>query len=355
MDSGQDSADGVVQDLSTEELRELYRSAPDGIVIVSEQGLIRHANPQAETMFGYGAGELLGHPIELLVPKESHSTHVRSRQAYAKDPHSRPMGIELELEGRRKDGSKFPVEISLSGVKVKGSVSVVGIVRDMTERRRLRAYGNREIQAAEEERRRIARDLHDETAQDLAALIIQLRTITLEQDPERKRQLSEQLRDGLVEAVEGLRRIARGLRPPALDELGVAGAIEAYARDLGTGAGIPIDVDVARGDLPLTPAAQLELYRVIQEALTNAVRHGGGGRISVRLTLLNGYVNAVVEDEGIGFSPELELRRADGGLGIVGMKERARHAGGRVEISSKPGQGTQVRISLPVDRETING
>jgi two-component system, cell cycle response regulator len=115
----------------------LFASSPDGIIVVDREGCIKEANPQIETVFGYACSELLGSPVEILIPERFRLVHTAHRNAYSNQPNMRPMGTGMELYGRRKDGSEFPVDIMLSPVETAGGLLVLGVVRDITERKRL--------------------------------------------------------------------------------------------------------------------------------------------------------------------------------------------------------------------------
>lgn len=332
------------------EYRALFEAAPDGIVIVDAQGTILDANPQALAMFGYERGELTGRAIEALVPARLREVHVAERERYMAAPRARPMGIGLELRGCRKDGSEFPVEISLSPMTAGGQRHVIGIVRDVTERRELRAFGAGALRAAEEERQRIARELHDDTAQRLAALMLLLRVAGQIEDREERDRWIERVREEIAEAAEAVRRIARGLRPPALDEVGLALALDSLVRSLRRAHSLDIELAVERVGDRLDPDAELALYRIVQEALTNAIRHSGASRILVSLRGDSSTMRATVEDDGRGFAAAADFGNGGRGMGLVGMRERARHAGGRLEIASAPDAGTRVSAELPLGR-----
>lgn len=213
-------------------------------------------------------------------------------------------------------------------------------------RRRLREVAARALSAQEEERKRIARELHDGTAQTLAALRVRMRVARAAGDgAERDAQL-DRLSADLDEATEEVRRIAQGLRPPALDMLGLAPAIESYARALSSGGELQVETDIRSLEGLLTPEAELALCRIVQEALSNAARHSGARRAWVRIGLEGGSVVALIRDDGRGFAVETAM--AATGLGLFGMQERGAYVGGAVEIESAPGRGTRVRVTIPV-------
>jgi two-component system sensor histidine kinase UhpB len=214
-------------------------------------------------------------------------------------------------------------------------------------RKQLREIAARALRAEEEERKRIARELHDETAQTLAALLIRLRLARGAENAEARDAMLDDVRREIAEALEGVRRFARGLRPPALDELGLVPAIESYARMLEEASSIPVSIEAEPVAKLLSPEAELVLYRVVQEALSNAVRHAAAKHITVRIRRSRGNVVAIVEDDGRGFPVEEVLAGPAAGLGLFGMKERTAYMGGRLEIHSEVGKGTRVIAEVP--------
>ena len=332
--------------LSSDEYRAVFESAPDGILIVDRNGVVQDLNPAVEGLFGHAREELLGEAVEMLLPEAFQRAHVEHRSRYVRNPHSRPMGAGMELSARRKDGTEFPVEISLSPWRHDGHECVICMVRDTTERKRLRDFSEGALRSVEEERQRIARELHDDTAQRLATLMLRVRLLTREQDEVRRSHSLEEIREQILETAEGVKRIARGLRPPELEEVGLRSALQAHLRGLREGAGFIVEVDMDPVEHLLDPEGKLCLYRIIQESLSNALRHSGadGARVSIRAT--DGRVVAMVEDQGRGFSAGGATLQG-GGLGLVGMQERAVMLGGRVLVDSSPGEGTRVRIELP--------
>lgn len=216
-------------------------------------------------------------------------------------------------------------------------------------RHRLRDVAARALNAAEEERRRIALELHDDASQRLAAILMRLRLARGIQDADTKDAILEEIRRELAEAADGLRRYAQGLRPPALDELGLGPAIESHVRHISEAAVAPVEVKTAGVGRLESPEAELALYRIVQEAITNALRHSGARRVRVNLERCDGVVVATVSDDGIGFDVEgvMGNPRRDHGLGLFGMRERAEYVGGRVEVDSQPRKGTTVRVAVP--------
>jgi signal transduction histidine kinase len=214
-------------------------------------------------------------------------------------------------------------------------------------RQRLRETAARALAATEEERKRIARELHDGIAQSLAALRIRLRVARAVQDDDQRAALLEQVSSEMGEAMEELRRIARGLRPPALDMLGLGPAIESHARNIADATGMAIDLRLEDIGHRLPQEAELALYRVVQEALSNVARHSGADTFCLQLGSTGNHVFADVEDNGRGFDVARAMS-SNGGLGLFGMQERASYVGGSVVIDSEPGAGTRVHVLVPI-------
>jgi two-component system sensor histidine kinase UhpB len=206
------------------------------------------------------------------------------------------------------------------------------------ERRRA---GSAALQAQEQERARVARDLHDEVNQSLTGLLLRLEAVRESAPPELEGELAE-TRALANQAMRELLSLARQLRPTALDDLGLAAAIGGQVEQMARG---DIEAElVAEGDLSsLADDAQLVVYRVAQEALSNAARHSGAERVEVGLRRLGGDVELIVGDDGRGFA----FDESEGGLGIAGMRERALLIGGELTIESRPGRGTTVRLTVP--------
>lgn len=332
----------------------VFRAAPDGIIIVDRSGTIRDANPQAAQLFGYTREELVGSKVEQLVPPSYRERHPEQRAHYHDNPRERPMGIGLQLRGCRKDGRQMPVEVCLSPFETEEGEFVIAVVRDISERDRLRRLGAGTLQAVEEERRRIARELHDDTAQRLAALLVRLGVLRRTPDPQAREELLEQLHEQLAEAVEGVRQISRGLRPPALEDVGLEAAIRSYLRSFLDGADLDMAVEMESVNGLLGSDAQLMVYRVIQEAVSNIVRHARATSAQVQLRRTGAEVEVIISDDGRGFDPEDAFLEGafleKGGLGLVGMDERARLVGGTLAVRSVPDKGTRVELRVPIKK-----
>ena len=340
--------------LTAEEYRAVFEAAPDGVLVVCRDGIIRDCNPQIEAQFGYAREEILGELVEMLVPDVFKRAHVEHRNHFVDNPHARPMGAGLDLRARRKDGSQFPVEISLSPwyTDLEGGLRVVCTVRDITDRKRLRDFSEAALRSVEEERQRIARELHDDTAQRLATLLLRIRMLYHVNDHEERVERLEQVRQEILEAAEGVKRIARGLRPPELADVGLASALRAHVRTVQQSSTVRVETDIEEVGHLLYEEGKLALYRIILESLNNVVRHSGADTARVAVWAGADEVEALVEDSGRGFAVS-RAEEEGGGLGLVGMKERAAMLGGRVTIDAKPGEGTRVKIGLPASAVEI--
>ncbi|MEX2528661.1 MAG: PAS domain S-box protein [Gemmatimonadota bacterium] len=341
---------GVFKDYRT-----VFESSPDGILVVDGEGRICELNPRAAAMLGYHRDELMGEPIEVVVPPDVRGRHVALRDRFMEEPASRPMGVGMELRAARKDGRVLPVEVALRPCLTESGRYVIAVMRDMSAQRRLRTLGTGTLRATEEERQRIARELHDDTAQSLAALMVQLKVLAQTHEEAARDRIMEEMHSGLETLVQGVRRIARGLRPPALEDVGIEAALRVHIRQTFRTSEPRVDLHLEAVDAHLGSEQQLAVYRVVQEALANVLRHAEAAQVEVRLAVEgsgdNSHVVATIRDDGRGFDAEGEFL-AGAGLGLVGMDERAHLAGGRLTLHSAPGEGCLVRLTVPARRPT---
>jgi signal transduction histidine kinase len=203
----------------------------------------------------------------------------------------------------------------------------------------------RVIGAQELERRRLARELHDETGQALTSILLGLKSIRAAATPEEAERAENNLRELVVQALQDVRNLAVELRPTALDDFGLIAALERLAATFSERTGIKATVAATVGDSRLPPDTETVVYRLVQEALTNVVKHAAASEVGIVLTRRDGGVSAVVEDNGQGFA-ESDVR--SDALGLLGMRERLALLGGTLAIESTPGQGTAVIAYLPL-------
>ncbi len=366
------------------EYRLLLEHASDGIHTYDPDGNILDINSKFCEMLGYTRAELLRLNVrDLVAPEELSAAPIRFDALRA--------GQTLLSERRllRKDGT--PLSVELSGRMIREGV-LQSIVRDISKRKRAeeelrKAYDELErrvvertaqlahanetlkdeaaerrraeearrdllgrlVTAQEEERRRISRELHDRMGQQLAALMMGLKTLGVESYGRRAaldtlRQL-EEMTDELSREVHTL---AWGLRPPALDDLGLESALYNYVEEWAERARVPVDFHSAGfggGRLPLTH--ETAVYRIAQEALTNVAKHSGADRVSFILERRGDHVFMVVEDNGGGFDVETAMTPGARRLGLLGMRERAALLGGAINVESSPGAGTTLFVRIP--------
>ena len=228
------------------------------------------------------------------------------------------------------------------------SASFHGLLQRIEEERR--RSGQLAMRAQEEERRRLARDLHDEVNQALTAILLRLEALAQETPPEREPEVAE-LKRLVNQAMDGLLNLARQLRPSALDDHGLVPAVETQLKRFSSRTGIEVRLDTRGEPDELPEVVQTAIYRVAQEALTNVTRHAGATVVELDLEEEEGAVELRVRDDGGGFDPSAVVRTSTdvpgGGLGLVGMAERARLVGGELDVRSAPGGGTTITLRVP--------
>lgn len=336
-----------------------FRLLVDGVpdyatYMLDVEGRVVSWNAGAERLKGYAETDVLGQPVSTFYTEEAVRRGEPARaleQAAAEGRH------EEESWRRRKDGSRFWADMVVTALR-EDDGRLVGfsvLTHDLTERKRAiegRArLLDQVITAQEEEQRRIARELHDETGQSLTSLLVGLRALGDAPTLEAARAQAVELRRITRRTLDEVRRLARGLRPGALDELGLLPALEQLAGDYAQTRGIAVDVQARGLDGTRLPApVEATLYRIVQEALTNAAEHGRAKTVSLVLQRLPGALQAIVTDDGRGFNVETALRgsHAWDHLGLHGMRERAALVGGSVTIESTLGEGTTIYVRVPL-------
>ena len=214
---------------------------------------------------------------------------------------------------------------------------------------RLRQMSSHVLTAQEEERTRIARELHDDTAQALTSVLVRLRLLERSAEDKQLRSGLAELRDLTVETLEGVRRLAIDLRPPMLDDLGLEAAIQSHVQDFSRQWQINVNfTSSGLGRLP--PNVELVLYRIVQEALSNVAKHASASRVETRLSRKGRTLRLLVEDDGCGFDVEAAKGSRQSGLGLFGMEERLALIGGTLRVESSPGKGTRLSAEVPLPR-----
>jgi signal transduction histidine kinase len=203
----------------------------------------------------------------------------------------------------------------------------------------------RAVQAQEAERRRLARELHDETGQALMSILLGLSAVERAESAEAARAAAGELRELVVETLQAVRRLAVELRPSALDDFGLEPALRRLGQTVREGGELDVQVEATLGEERLPADVETALYRIVQEALTNAVKHAGAEHVSIVLTRKQRSVMVMIEDDGCGFDSAVISRD---GLGLLGMRERVQLLDGELEIETSPGMGTTLVLELPL-------
>ncbi len=201
----------------------------------------------------------------------------------------------------------------------------------------------RVVEAQEVERKRLARELHDETGQALTSILLGLKAVEDAKDDAEKDAAAAELRELVVSTLQDVRRLAVELRPKALDDFGLQAALERLAQTFTEQIGIETDVEASLGDERLPPEVETALYRLVQEALTNVVKHSRASHVSISLVRKSHSVSAVIEDDGVGFTEP-----SRDGLGLIGMRERVGLLDGRLDVETRPGAGTTIVAEVPL-------
>ncbi len=342
-------------------LVDLGRASGASVFILQDvdgiEGKHVYVSDQWSLLTGYSQAELLRMSnFDLLTPADRARLLAYHRR---REDEPNPVSGPFELTIVRKDGRKVPIFSEGARITFGGRPGVLVFAQDVTARRQvekrlrssqsqLHTLARRIITAQEEERSRVARELHDQLSQDLIALRMET-SLMADRHPGETGDKLNQLVGALDRLLDLVHGISTDLRPQMLDELGLLGAIQNYAAGFSERTGLPCPVatqDSLPQVLPLSQEAATESYRIVQEALINVQRHAHATRAAVRIYMRGDRCVISVTDNGVGMSrKELEAKSA---IGIMGMRERASIIGGKLRIVSKPGHGTRVALHLPL-------
>ena len=334
--------------------RILFDQMNEGAVTLTRDGTIAYCNRRFADIVRMPLGRVIGASLRQFVPP----TEQPAFDALVAAGHRENRRADTTL--RADGGALVPVSVSIAPLQLEGSadvIGVIGVVTDISERERAEELRNRLIQQAvtaqEEERRRIARELHDEAGQSLTALLVGLRTIEESRTITEAAELAQRLRAIAAQTLDEVGRLSRGLHPGILDEVGLPAAVTRHVQEFAQRHGVAVDLRIEGLDSEvLPPALQATVYRVLQEALTNVAKHAGARSVRVLLVRDKATVVLRVQDDGAGFDPAAgaELAVGDRHLGLQVMRERAALLGGSVKVESRPGAGTMITAHFPVRR-----
>ena len=326
-------------------LLEVVEAMPDGVVIVNHDGEMLLVNREMERLLGYRRDDMLGRPVEMLLPEALRRIHEGHRGGFNAEPHRRAMGHGMQLTALRADGSVFPVEISLAPSVVAGEHVVIATVRDVTANR----MADAELEAARqrvllaEDHERIARDLHDTVIQRLFAAGLTLQSV-LPIVPEAAKVKIERILDEQDDAIHELRTAIFGLASKRSAgrtiRVVVNDIVDESARVLGFRPTLHFNGVLDTIDAKVTD----EVAAVTREALSNVARHARAKRVEVLLSHLQEELTLVVNDDGSGIPTSHRL-----GSGLLNMQDRAARLGGECTVTSGENTGTTVRWKIPVE------
>lgn len=342
-------------------------SVMDAIVAIDENQCIQLFNPAAENMFQMKSSQVLGKNLSILLPTTMRHVHVMHVEKFSNSQGgSRAMAPSLDILGRRADGSEFPIESTISKTLIGGKVQMTAVLRDVTQRRKAEAELRnmndqlRELSVSlqevrEQERSRISRELHDDLGQQLTGLKLELAWLStrIKEGREMPIERVSEMKQMLDVAIASVRRISTDLRPLILDDLGFAEAVEWHATEVAKRSNLKIELELSAHECVNDDVLATALFRIVQEALNNVLRHSAAKHVLISLTRDDEFLCLRIQDDGLGL-PE-KVRK--GGIGLVSMRERVTSLGGEFKLIDglKEGakSGLMIEVKLPFARHEL--
>jgi two-component system CheB/CheR fusion protein len=320
----------------------LAETAREGIVLADIHGRIEYVNPAVEKLFGYDSGELVGESVEQLMPREQGAAHAGYMNRYLETGVPRIIGNGRQLIAVRKNGERFPIYLSIGDIDTSQKRLFAGVILDMSEQQRLQ----REIlEIPVSEQRRIGQELHDGLGQQLTGLGL-LATSLLNKASKPEYELAAQLARGLQEALSQLRALSRGLVPVDVDSGRFVDALETLAENLHRQSGLEISLDVHEPVRVADNSSAMHLYRIVQEAANNAIKHANASQIEIAVGSEGerGYLS--VRDDGSGFDTATEDPQ---GLGLRIMKYRCELIDAELVVRAANAEGCEIKCYFAIE------
>ena len=330
-----------------EQMLAILNTASDAIITIDKRGMITSCNFAAQKMFGYDSSDMLGRNVSMLMPQPYSTEHDRYLSQYQATGQKRIIGVGREAMARRKDGTTFPVDLAVSEVDNLGLFT--GIIRDISERKKLQQDI---LSIVEEEQRRIGQDLHDGAQQELAGVSLLTQVLVNHIENVSKaptleaanycKELAIKIRSGLARAHQEIRSVARGLNPISVDATGLMNALREMSERTD-------ELECVNCDFKCDGTVTIDdnfvanqLYRIAQEAVTNALKHGQPRHITIELTSADSQCILKITDDGMGFNHH----SVQSGLGLKTMRYRASLLGGALLITPAANGGTAVTCKI---------
>lgn len=350
----------VIHELMESEIKfkSVLQSAKDSVILSDKEGKIIFWNNYSEKLFLYKKDEIIGKPFSTIIPKRYKLDYIQKLSQNLSLGRSRIVDKSMEVKGIRKDGTDFPMDLSLSSWTVGNETLYCGIIRDITERKKteeeiLRVHDQLQELTShlqtirEEERTMIAREIHDELGQQLACIKMEAEWINRNTTDEGK--LKETIGDMIAliaDMVKSVRKISSELRPQMIDDLGLFAALEWKTSDFSLRTGIRCNLIIGQKEPTFITGAAIHIFRIFQESLTNSYKYAKASEINILINCEEGNLTMIIIDNGKGF--DIEKAKQKKSFGLLGMKERAKILNGNIEIHSVIGEGTTIELRVPI-------
>ena len=339
-----------------EQYRTLVERANDAIIIIQDEKTV-YRNPTYENLLGFRVNETTDQSfLDFVVPEDRETV----RQHYYKRLQGEQVPDEYEVRLMPRSGEPVTMEVKPCVIEYKGASATMVVMRNVTERRRmenaLERMRSRLLNLLESERSKISRVLHDTIGQNISILDFNLATIVEmleETSRERISGLIENMRGVIRETGDKLRDISSGLHPRLVQELGLVAGVHNLIDRFQGATGIEVHSSIQINELHIDESVEVNLYRIVQEALTNIVKHSKCSSVQFEMSVEDGRLGVMVKDNGTGFSLKDVSQRdiEQRGMGLFIMEERAKAIGGRLRIQSEPDQGTELQVEVAVTEE----